>query len=175
MKKQGRLPRMGKCNKTALWSSEAMKNWRLTRKKKREKWWSGWGGEVEVPKRKGLSERDVVMWSWNDAFNCSLVRRLTSLLDLTLLCTSSTYLRDIIVFFFSNMKLTFATLLVLPLALAGSLKSVIVTFPKGTPDSVVNQAKVSLVASVRSASLLSWGCYDSELTLLGWRHHAWVP
>ncbi|CAI7629143.1 unnamed protein product [Penicillium palitans] len=45
------------------------------------------------------------------------------------------------------MKLTFAALLVLPLALAGSLKSVIVTFPKGTPDSVVNQAKVSLVAS----------------------------
>lgn len=53
------------------------------------------------------------------------------------------------------MKLTFAALLVLPLALAGSLKSVIVTFPKGTPDSVVNQAKVSLVASVCSASLLS--------------------
>lgn len=53
------------------------------------------------------------------------------------------------------MKLTLATLLVLPLALAGSLKSVIVTFPKGTPDSVVNQAKASLVASVRSASLLS--------------------
>lgn len=62
------------------------------------------------------------------------------------------------------MKLTFATLLVLPLALAGSLKSVVVTFPEGTPDSVVNQAKASLVASVRSASLLSWGCYDSELT-----------
>ncbi|KAJ5164735.1 uncharacterized protein N7500_006565 [Penicillium coprophilum] len=45
------------------------------------------------------------------------------------------------------MKLTFAALLALPLALAGSLKSVVVTFPKGTPDSVVSQAKASLVAS----------------------------
>ncbi|CAP80161.1 hypothetical protein N7519_007611 [Penicillium mononematosum] len=45
------------------------------------------------------------------------------------------------------MKLTFATLLVLPLVLAGSLKSVIITFPKGTPDSVVDQAKACLVAS----------------------------
>lgn len=53
------------------------------------------------------------------------------------------------------MKLTFATLLVLPLALAGSLKSVIITFPKGTPDSVVDQAKACLVASVCIVSSFS--------------------
>ncbi|CAI7661773.1 unnamed protein product [Penicillium bialowiezense] len=41
-------------------------------------------------------------------------------------------------------------LLTLPLALAASLKSVVVTFPKGTPDSVISQAKHSLVASVRT-------------------------
>lgn len=34
MKKQGRLPRMGKCNKTALWSSEAMKKLKVDKKKK---------------------------------------------------------------------------------------------------------------------------------------------
>ncbi|KAJ5482454.1 Proteinase inhibitorpropeptide [Penicillium sp. IBT 31633x] len=46
------------------------------------------------------------------------------------------------------MKLTFAAaLLALPLALAESLKSVVITFPKGTPDSVIIQAKESLVAS----------------------------
>ncbi|KAJ5836177.1 hypothetical protein N7447_002203 [Penicillium robsamsonii] len=45
------------------------------------------------------------------------------------------------------MKLTISALLVLPLALAASLKSVVITFPKGTPDSVVSQAKASLVAS----------------------------
>jgi hypothetical protein len=60
--------------------------------------------------------------------------------------------------FFSKifkMKLTLATLLVLPLALAGSLKSVIITFPKGTPDSVVDQAKACLVASVCIVSSFS--------------------
>lgn len=51
-----------------------------------------------------------------------------------------------------NMK-SFIALLTLPLALATSLKSVVVTFPKGTPDSVISQAKHSLVASVRSVSL----------------------
>ncbi|KAJ5562314.1 hypothetical protein N7535_003233 [Penicillium sp. DV-2018c] len=46
------------------------------------------------------------------------------------------------------MRFTFAVgLLALPLALAESFKSVIVTFPKGTPDSVVLKAKESLVAS----------------------------
>ncbi|KAJ5145670.1 uncharacterized protein N7515_000234 [Penicillium bovifimosum] len=46
------------------------------------------------------------------------------------------------------MRFTFAVgLLALPLALAESFKSVVVTFPKGTPDSVVIQAKESLVAS----------------------------
>lgn len=68
-----------------------------------------------------------------------------------------TYLGDIIIIAYSNMKLTFAAaLLALPLALAESLKSVVITFPKGTPDSVIIQAKESLVASVRSASLLQW-------------------
>ena len=47
---------------------------------------------------------------------------------------------------------TFIALMALPLALAASLKSVVVTFPKGTPDSVITQAKHSLVASVRSVS-----------------------
>ena len=47
---------------------------------------------------------------------------------------------------------SFIALMALPLALAASLKSVVVTFPKGTPDSVITQAKHSLVASVRSAS-----------------------
>ncbi|CAL5872300.1 uncharacterized protein PFLUO_LOCUS6561 [Penicillium psychrofluorescens] len=46
------------------------------------------------------------------------------------------------------MKLFLTLLALLPLALAAkSLKSVIVTFPEGTPDSVINQAKDSLVAS----------------------------
>jgi hypothetical protein len=56
------------------------------------------------------------------------------------------------------MKLSLAVILLgaLPMVLAAKvLKSVIVTFPKGTPDSVVTQAKDSLVASVRSAPLLS--------------------
>lgn len=44
-----------------------------------------------------------------------------------------------------------ALLAVLPLALAAkSLKSVIVTFPKGTPSGVIEQAKDNLKASVRS-------------------------
>ncbi|KAJ5353674.1 Proteinase inhibitor propeptide [Penicillium brevicompactum] len=42
---------------------------------------------------------------------------------------------------------TFIALMALPLALAASLKSVVITFPKGTPDSVITQAKHSLVAS----------------------------
>ncbi|KAJ6001803.1 hypothetical protein N7522_007030 [Penicillium canescens] len=48
------------------------------------------------------------------------------------------------------MKLSLAAILLgaLPMVLAAKvLKSVIVTFPKGTPDSVVTQAKDSLVAS----------------------------
>ncbi|OQD80552.1 hypothetical protein PENANT_c034G04763 [Penicillium antarcticum] len=48
------------------------------------------------------------------------------------------------------MKLSFAAILLgaLPMVLAAKvLKSVIVTFPKGTPDSVVTRAKDSLVAS----------------------------
>ncbi|KAJ5092693.1 hypothetical protein N7456_008554 [Penicillium angulare] len=47
------------------------------------------------------------------------------------------------------MKFYFAAILaLLPLALAAkSLKSVIVTFPKGTPSGVVQQAKDSLVAA----------------------------
>lgn len=50
------------------------------------------------------------------------------------------------------MKLLLTLLALLPLALAAkSLKSVIVTFPEGTPDSVINQAKDSLVASVCAA------------------------
>jgi hypothetical protein len=56
------------------------------------------------------------------------------------------------------MKISLAAILLgaLPMVLAAKvLKSVIVTFPKGTPDSVVTQAKDSLVASVRSAPLLS--------------------
>jgi hypothetical protein len=73
------------------------------------------------------------------------------------------------------MKLSIAAILMgaLPMVLAAKvLKSVIVTFPKGTPDSVVTQAKDSLVASVRSASLFSWGCCDCLLTLLGWCDHS---
>ncbi|KAJ5272844.1 hypothetical protein N7478_007969 [Penicillium angulare] len=48
------------------------------------------------------------------------------------------------------MKFHFAAILaLLPLALAAkSLKSVIVTFPKGTPSGVVQQAKDSLVAAM---------------------------
>lgn len=49
------------------------------------------------------------------------------------------------------MKLFLATALLglLPVALAvKSLKSVIVTFPNDTPDSVITSAKESLVASV---------------------------
>ncbi|KAJ5792220.1 uncharacterized protein N7503_008198 [Penicillium pulvis] len=47
------------------------------------------------------------------------------------------------------MKLfSIAFMAMLPLALAAkSLKSVIITFPKGTPSSVITQAKDSLVAS----------------------------
>ncbi|KAJ5090389.1 hypothetical protein N7532_009073 [Penicillium argentinense] len=47
------------------------------------------------------------------------------------------------------MKLLYTIILgLLPLALAAqSLKSVIVTFPKGTPARVIDQAKDSLVAS----------------------------
>lgn len=55
------------------------------------------------------------------------------------------------------MKLFLATALLgfLPLALAAkSLKSVVVTFPKNTPDSVISKAKDSLVASVYAASNL---------------------
>lgn len=45
-----------------------------------------------------------------------------------------------------------ALLAVLPLALAAkSLKSVIVTFPEGTPSGVIDQAKYSLVAAVSLA------------------------
>ncbi|KAJ5874493.1 uncharacterized protein N7529_002923 [Penicillium soppii] len=40
-----------------------------------------------------------------------------------------------------------AALLTLPLALTASLKSVVITFPNGTPESVITQAKNSLVAS----------------------------
>lgn len=48
------------------------------------------------------------------------------------------------------MKLfSIAFMAMLPLALAAkSLKSVIITFPKGTPSSVITHAKDSLVASV---------------------------
>jgi hypothetical protein len=56
------------------------------------------------------------------------------------------------------MKISLAAVLLgtLPIVLAAKvLKSVVVTFPKGTPDSVVTQAKDSLVASVRSVPLLS--------------------
>ena len=53
------------------------------------------------------------------------------------------------------MKLFLAAILaLLQLALATKpLKSVIITFPKGTPSSVIAQAKDSLVASVRHAYL----------------------
>ena len=47
-----------------------------------------------------------------------------------------------------------ALLGLLPLALAAkALKSVIVTFPKGTPSGVIDQAKESIVASVRASRL----------------------
>lgn len=53
------------------------------------------------------------------------------------------------------MKLFLFTALLglLPLALAvkAALKSVIVTFPKGTPSGVIDQAKDSIVASVRAS------------------------
>lgn len=54
------------------------------------------------------------------------------------------------------MKLFLSILLgLLPLALAvKSLKSVIVTYPDGTPASVINQAKDSLVAAVCLTSSL---------------------
>ncbi|KAJ5833131.1 hypothetical protein N7474_001442 [Penicillium riverlandense] len=46
------------------------------------------------------------------------------------------------------MKLVLTLFALLPLALAAkSLKSVVVTFPEGTPDSVIDHAKDSLVAS----------------------------
>lgn len=53
------------------------------------------------------------------------------------------------------MKFYFTALLaLLPLALAAkSLKSVIITFPKGTPSGVIEQAKDNLKASVRSHSI----------------------
>lgn len=53
------------------------------------------------------------------------------------------------------MKFLFTALLaLLPLALAAkSLKSVIITFPNGTPDRVIDQAKDSLVAAVGFAYL----------------------
>lgn len=56
------------------------------------------------------------------------------------------------------MKLYLTALLglLLPLALAAkSLKSVVITFPKGTPSRVIDQAKDSLVAAVRCASQVS--------------------
>lgn len=62
------------------------------------------------------------------------------------------------------MKYSFAAaLLALPLALAltGSLKSVIVTYPKGTPEWVITQGKQSVVDSVRSAPLLTYGVLSS--------------
>jgi hypothetical protein len=59
-----------------------------------------------------------------------------------------------------NMKLVLALLALLPLALAAkSLKSVVVTFPEGTPDSVIEQAKDSLVASVCAAfDMIGFDC-----------------
>jgi hypothetical protein len=39
---------------------------------------------------------------------------------------------------------------------------------------VVDQAKACLVASVCIVSSFSWSCSGSGLTLIGWRHHAWV-
>jgi hypothetical protein len=53
------------------------------------------------------------------------------------------------------MKFLFTALLaLLPLALAAkSLKSVIISFPNGTPDRVIDQAKDSLVAAVGLAYL----------------------
>lgn len=52
------------------------------------------------------------------------------------------------------MKLYLTALLgLIPLALAAkSLKSVVITFPQGTPSGVIDQAKDSLVAAVRCAS-----------------------
>lgn len=49
------------------------------------------------------------------------------------------------------MKLLLTALLgLIPLALAAkSLKSVVITFPQGTPSGVIDQAKDSLVAAVR--------------------------
>lgn len=49
------------------------------------------------------------------------------------------------------MKLLFVLLGLLSLALAKSLKSVIITFPKGTPSNVIDEAKSSIVDSVRRA------------------------
>lgn len=63
------------------------------------------------------------------------------------------------------MKLFLSTLALVPLALAAkTLKSVIVTFPDGTPDSVINQAKDSIVAAVCLASHLQLN--QSRLTFL---------
>ncbi|KAJ5414431.1 hypothetical protein N7509_001058 [Penicillium cosmopolitanum] len=45
------------------------------------------------------------------------------------------------------MKLLFVLLGLLSLALAKSLKSVIITFPKGTPSNVIDEAKSSIVDS----------------------------
>ncbi|KAJ5317312.1 hypothetical protein N7508_001820 [Penicillium antarcticum] len=69
------------------------------------------------------------------------------------------------------MKLSFAAILLgaLPMVLAAKvLKSVIVTFPKGTPDSVVTRAKDSLVASggviTHEYHLIKYGpCWFSRL------------
>jgi hypothetical protein len=46
------------------------------------------------------------------------------------------------------MKLLFVLLGLLSLALAQSLKSVIITFPKGTPTNVIDEAKASIKDSV---------------------------
>lgn len=69
------------------------------------------------------------------------------------------------------MKLFLAALLgLLPLVLAAkSLKSVVVTFPEGTPSRVIDQAKDSLVAAVSCASHTP--CFASSVTkqhCLGW-------
>jgi hypothetical protein len=59
------------------------------------------------------------------------------------------------------MKLFLFTALLglLPLALTAKvLKSVIVTFPKGTPSGVIDQAKDSIVASVRASHLRISSC-----------------
>lgn len=63
--------------------------------------------------------------------------------------------------FLFTMKLFFFTALLglFPLALAAKvLKSVIVTFPKGTPSGVIDQAKDSIVASVRAPHMGLLSC-----------------